>query len=106
MIIPGKIRLVIDNLQKAKFEAYIVGGCVRDLLMEKKPKDWDITTNAKPEEIEKIFNKAGYKTFYENKFGTVTAVIDSDDETLKNVEITPFRKEEKYSDKRHPDEVS
>src|SRR3989339_1832183 len=69
------------------FKAYLVGGCVRDILLNQKPKDWDITTNAKPEEIEKIFTeaglpagKAGYKTFYENKFGTVSVVIDSEDE--------------------------
>jgi len=80
----------------------LVGGCVRDLLLHAKPKDWDITTNATPEQIQELF----HKTIYENKFGTV-GVINEDvsDETLKIIEITPFRLESKYSDKRHPDEV-
>ncbi|MFH0803787.1 MAG: HD domain-containing protein, partial [Candidatus Tagabacteria bacterium] len=84
------------------FDAYLVGGCVRDLILGKTPKDWDITTNAKPEEIQKIFPE----TFYENEFGTVGVVTDSLDPTLKVIEITPYRREAKYSDKRHPDNVS
>jgi poly(A) polymerase/tRNA nucleotidyltransferase (CCA-adding enzyme) len=91
----------MEKLEKAKFGAYIVGGCVRDLLLDKKPKDWDITTNARPEQIRKLFPK----NFYENKFGTVDVITNSKDETLKIVEITPFRLEGKYSDKRHPDEI-
>ncbi len=99
---PAIILKNIKAIQGAGFEAYLVGGCVRDLILGRKPKDWDITTNAKPEEIQKLFPK----TVYENKFGTV-AVINKDvsDETLKVVEITPYRMEEKYSDKRHPDRV-
>ena len=84
------------------FLAYLVGGCVRDSLIGREPKDWDITTNAKPEEIIPLFTK----TVYENKFGTVTVVNEEvGDEKLKNVEITPFRTEAEYSDRRHPDEV-
>src|SRR3989344_4740940 len=88
-------------LEKAGYQAYLVGGCVRDLLRGVKPKDWDITTDAKPEEIQKLF----LKTFYENKFGTVAVVTDSENESLKTIEITPFRLEAKYTDKRHPDKV-
>ncbi|MEK7596352.1 MAG: HD domain-containing protein [Patescibacteria group bacterium] len=99
--IPKEIKRVYGALKNAGYEAYLVGGCVRDLLSGKKPKDWDITTNARPEEIEKLYEKS----FYENQFGTVSAITDSEDETLKVVEITPFRLESKYSDKRHPDEV-
>jgi len=69
MVIPKEVKSVIDDLQKAGFEAYIVGGCVRDFLLEKEPKDWDVTTNAKPEEIQKVFPDS----FYENNFLTVTA---------------------------------
>jgi poly(A) polymerase/tRNA nucleotidyltransferase (CCA-adding enzyme) len=100
--IPPIISQTIKVLQDAGFEAFLVGGCVRDLLLCKKPKDWDITTNATPEQIQELF----HKTIYENKFGTV-GVINEDvsDETLKIIEITPFRLESKYSDKRHPDEV-
>ena len=68
MIIPKEIKSVIEKLQKAGFEAYVVGGCVRDFLLGKEPKDWDVTTNAKPEEIQKIFPDS----FYENSFLTVT----------------------------------
>jgi len=92
MEIPKEAKSIIEELIKRKFEAFIVGGCVRDLLMNKKPKDWDITTNAKPEEIQKIFPKS----FYANKFGTVT---------VNDVEITTYRIDEKYSDKRHPDKI-
>src|SRR4030042_5464563 len=101
MTIPKEVNLIIDKLQKNKFEAYIVGGCVRDLLLNQKPKDWDITTNAGPEKIQKLFPKS----FSENKFGTVTVITKSKDKTLKTIEITPFRLEGKYSDKRHPDEI-
>ena len=92
MTIPSEVKSIIEKLQKANYEAYAVGGCVRDLLRGVKPKDWDVTTNAKPEEIQKIFPKS----FYANKFGTVT---------VKEVEITTYRIDEKYSDKRHPDKI-
>ena len=101
MTIPKEINLILEKLKKNKHEAYIVGGCVRDLLLGQKPKDWDITTNAKPEQIRKLFPK----NFYENKFGTVTIITNSKDASLKTIEITPFRLEGKYSDKRHPDEI-
>src|SRR3989344_5300145 len=84
-----------------KFQAYLVGGCVRDLLLGREPKDWDITTNANPQEIQKIFPNS----VYENKFGTVGVKNDSADEKLKIIEITAFRLEGKYTDKRHPDEI-
>ncbi len=100
--IPKEILDTLKTLTKQGYKAYIVGGCVRDLMLHKKPKDWDITTNATPEQIMSLFTN----TFYENKFGTVGVVIDNvSDETLKTVEITPFRKESGYSDHRHPDIV-
>jgi tRNA nucleotidyltransferase (CCA-adding enzyme) len=100
--VPKEVSYVTEGLQKAGFEVYLVGGCVRDLLMEREPKDWDITTNAKPEEVISLFEK----TVYENKFGTV-AVIQEDvsQETFRQIEVTPYRIEAKYSDFRHPDEV-
>jgi len=101
MEIPKEVKKVVEVLENNEFQAYIVGGCVRDLLLDKKPKDWDIATDAKPEEIEKLFSN-----FYSNnEFGTVTVITDSEDSTLKEIEITPFRIEEKYTDKRHPDQV-
>lgn len=100
--IPNEIVNCVKILENAGFEAYLVGGCVRDIFLGKKPKDWDITTNAKPENIQAIFPK----TVYENTFGTVAVVNDEvTDETLKIVEITPYRTETTYSDRRHPDQV-
>ena len=101
--IPKPIIEIIQKLEAAGFEAFVVGGCVRDLMLENPPaggpKDWDIATNAKPEEIMKIFPNS----FYENKFFTVG--IKTKDEKNPIVEITTFRIEQKYSDKRHPDKV-
>ncbi len=100
--IPNEIVNCVKTLENAGFEAYLVGGCVRDIFLGKKPKDWDITTNAKPENIQAIFPK----TVYENTFGTVAVVNEEvTDETLKIVEITPYRTETTYSDRRHPDQV-
>ena len=106
MKIPKEILEIIHKLLAADFEAYLVGGCVRDLLLENppagEPKDWDITTNAKPEEIQKLFKES----VYENEFGTVGIKTGSNDPTLKIVELTTFRKEGKYTDKRHPDTIT
>ena len=100
--IPIEVTRATQALQDGGFLAYIVGGCVRDLLMNRTPRDWDITTSATPEEIEKAFTK----TFYENDFGTVTVVNEETlDTTLKTLEITPFRSESNYKDHRHPEEV-
>ena len=99
--IPKEVQNIVKQLNSADFEAYIVGGCVRDLLLGIKPKDWDITTGATPEEIQKVFPDS----FYENKFGTVGVKTESEDTTLKVVEVTTFRTEAKYTDKRHPDRV-
>ncbi len=101
--IPKEILAIIAKLKENNFEAYLVGGCVRDLLLNKKPKDWDITTNALPEEILKIFPE---QSFYENKFFTVAVKTDSEDETLKLVEVTTYRSEENYFDKRHPAKIT
>lgn len=101
MIIPAEIKTILARLKSAGFEAHIVGGCVRDILLHKEPKDWDITTNAKPEEIQKLFPKS----FYENEFFTVGVQTQSENPSLKIVELTTFRSEMKYTDKRHPDKV-
>ncbi len=100
--IPKEIVNAVETLENAGYEAFLVGGCVRDILLGKKPKDWDITTNAKPEQIQAIFPK----TVYENTFGTVLVINEqTEDQTLKNIEITPYRTESTYSDRRHPKEV-
>lgn len=100
--IPKSIEKTLESLENSGFEAFLVGGCVRDILLGKKPKDWDITTNATPEEIQSVFPDS----FYENKFGTVGVKTGDKDKTLEIVEITPYRLEAEYSDHRHPDSVS
>jgi len=100
--IPSAVSRVTETLEKAGFEAYLIGGCVRDLLRGETPKDWDVTTNATPDRIIHLFDE----TFYENSFGTVgVANKDVSDETLAVVEVTPYRVEGAYTDKRRPDEV-
>ncbi|MDI6733890.1 MAG: CCA tRNA nucleotidyltransferase [Patescibacteria group bacterium] len=101
VVVPKEIKEIAGVLEKAGFEAYLVGGCVRDLLIGKKPKDWDVATNARPEEIQKLFSDS----VYENQFGTVGVKTESSDSTLKVIEVTTYRIEGKYTDKRHPDEV-
>lgn len=101
LAIPSEVRTVAETLKNAGFEAYLVGGCVRDLLIAREPKDWDVTTNANPEQIQALFQE----TFYENTFGTVGVVTESENPKLKVIEITPYRIEGAYSDARRPDEV-
>lgn len=92
----------IEKIEQAGLEAYLVGGCVRDLLMGKIPNDFDITTDALPEEIMKIFPEAKY----ENDFGTVILAHKNDKgEVLSVFEITTYRSESGYRDHRRPDEV-
>ena len=100
--IPSEVKTIAKELAQNGFEAYLVGGCVRDLVMGREPKDWDIATDANPEKIQKIFPDS----VYENSFGTVGVKTEADDSRLKIVEITTFRLEGRYTDKRHPDEVT
>lgn len=101
MELPKELLEVIRKLNNAGFEGYAVGGCVRDLLLDKEPKDWDITTNAKPEQIQKLFPEH----VYENTFGTVAIKTGSKKSELALIEVTPYRIEGKYTDKRHPDSI-
>ncbi|MCF7815789.1 MAG: HD domain-containing protein [Candidatus Pacebacteria bacterium] len=101
--IPKEVQHIADTLEHRGFEAYLVGGCVRDLLIGKTPKDWDITTTAHPTEIESLFPE----TFLNNDYGTVGIVNpETEDPTLKVVEVTPYRTESEYSDSRRPDSVN
>ncbi len=96
IILPDQIKWVIDHLKEAGFEAFVVGGCTRDSLMGREPKDWDVTTSALPEQIQKTFPES----FYNNVFGTVGVHADGG-----VVEVTTYRSEGAYTDKRHPDKV-
>jgi putative nucleotidyltransferase with HDIG domain len=96
------IKQIADRLTAAGFEPYLVGGCLRDLLLVgRKPKDWDIAVNARPEKIQRIFPES----VYENQFGTVAVKTGSEDPAMAIVEVTMFRREGRYSDKRHPDSI-
>lgn len=98
--VPQTIFSYYKKFQNAGFEIYFVGGCVRNLLMEKDVKDWDLTTNATPEQILELFPDG----FYDNTFGTVGIPLDENGE--KHVlEVTTFRTEQGYSDRRRPDVV-
>ncbi len=101
--IPLEVRKISDTLETAGFEAYLVGGCVRDLVVGKEPKDWDITTNAHPDQIQALFPES----FCNNDFGTVGVKNEeTQDVRLKVVEVTPYRSEGTYSDARRPDHVT
>lgn len=99
--IPNVIFDIIEKLNKKGFETYIVGGCLRDLMLKREINDWDITTSARPEEIQKLFKKS----IYENHFGTVGVITGSKENNLKIVEVTTFRLESSYLDKRHPENI-
>ena len=100
-IIPSDAIRVIETLNNSGYEAYLVGGCVRDMLMGVEPHDWDICTNAKPEETKRVMKEHKIYTFDSGiKHGTITAVINGE-----NYEVTTYRSEADYSDGRHPDKV-
>lgn len=101
--IPLSIKKIGTTLEQAGFEAYLVGGCVRDMLLGKEPKDWDFTTNAHPDQIQALFPDS----FCNNDYGTVGVKNEEEaDERLKVVEVTPYRSESGYSDSRRPDTVT
>lgn len=95
--IPENINFVLETIEKAGAQAYIVGGCVRDMILGKKPFDFDITTNALPEKIVSLFEHTICTGL---KHGTVTVMIDG-----QPIEVTTYRTEGGYSDSRHPDSV-
>lgn len=106
--IPQNVTDVLMTLEKAGFEAYCVGGCVRDLFIGRTPKDWDATTNATPEQIQELFEDS----FYENDFGTVGVKVapflphGKNDREHDIIEVTTYRTETTYSDRRRPDTVA
>lgn len=98
--IPDHVLSIVQTLTKAGHQAYIVGGSVRDILIGLTPKDWDITTDALPDTIQKLFPDSAY----ENDFGTVAVKVRFEDH-VEIVEVTTFRTEGNYQDNRHPDSV-
>ena len=96
--LPEKVRMIIDTLQNSGFEAYAVGGCVRDSILGREPEDWDITTSAMPDEIKSLFDRT-FDTGIEH--GTVTVLVDKE-----GFEVTTYRIDGEYEDSRHPKEVT
>ena len=97
--IPVDVSLILNILKSNGFMAYVVGGCVRDSILNRKPKDWDICTDATPQSIISVFNN--YKVIPTGlKHGTITVVINN-----INYEVTTFRIDGDYSDSRRPDDV-
>ena len=102
--LPEAIKNIFSIFKKNGFEIYLVGGAVRDFLLGKNPKNFDFTTNATPEKIQSLFPNS----FYNNNYGTVSIPVEMEGlSSLKKtiVEITPFRKEEDYTDFRHPEKI-
>lgn len=94
--LPKEVSELLSKFKKNKFQIYVVGGAIRDALLNKQVDNWDFTTNATPEQIKKLFPDA----FYNNVYGTVSIPQDK-----IIFEITPFRKESDYSDSRHPEKI-
>lgn len=98
MRIPEKVRLIIESLEQHGYEAYAVGGCVRDTLLGREPEDWDITTSARPEQVKSIFHRTVDTGI---QHGTVTVMLGKE-----GFEVTTYRIDGSYSDGRHPDQVA
>ena len=96
--LPRKVIMIINNLQLHGYEAFAVGGCVRDSILCRKPEDWDITTSARPEEIKRLFRRT-VDTGIEH--GTVTVMIGRE-----GFEVTTYRVDGLYEDSRHPKDVT
>ena len=96
--LPENVNRIITTLQKHGYEAYAVGGCVRDTLLGREPGDWDITTSAMPEETKELFDKT-FDTGIEH--GTITVLLDGE-----GYEVTTYRIDGEYEDSRHPKEVT
>lgn len=95
--LPDKVRLIIAQLEAAGYEAYAVGGCVRDSLLGREPSDWDVTTSAKPQQVKAVFRHT-IDTGIQH--GTVTVMLDRE-----GFEVTTYRIDGEYEDSRHPKEV-
>lgn len=96
--IPDKVNMIIEELIRHGYEAYVVGGCVRDMVLGRDPEDWDITTSATPMEVKKIFRRTVDTGI---QHGTVTVMVDK-----SHYEVTTYRLDGEYEDSRHPKEVS
>ena len=95
--LPGKVKFIINTLIQAGYEAYAVGGCIRDSILGRTPGDWDITTSASPQQVKELFPKTVDTGI---QHGTVTVLEGSE-----GFEVTTYRIDGEYEDQRHPKEV-
>ena len=98
MNIPEPARKIIDRLNEHGYEAYVVGGCVRDMILKREPGDWDITTSALPEQVKALFRRTVDTGI---QHGTVTVMIEKE-----GFEVTTYRVDGEYHDGRHPEKVT
>ena len=96
--LPEKVKFIIDTITAAGFEAFAVGGCIRDSILGREPNDWDITTSAKPEQVKALFRRTIDTGI---AHGTVTIMLDKE-----GFEVTTYRIDGEYEDSRHPKEVT
>ena len=97
MRLPETVRDILNKLETAGFQAYAVGGCVRDSILGKEPDDWDLTTDARPEEVKALFPRTVDTGL---QHGTVTVLLGGE-----GYEVTTYRIDGSYSDGRHPDSI-
>ena len=97
IVLPEKVKYIIETITKAGYEAYAVGGCVRDCLLGRRPDDWDITTSASPWQVKALFRRTIDTGI---KHGTVTVMLEEE-----GFEVTTYRIDGEYADSRHPSEV-
>ena len=95
--LPEKVKFIIDTITAAGYEAFAVGGCIRDSILGREPNDWDITTSAKPEQVKALFRRTIDTGI---AHGTVTIMLDKE-----GFEVTTYRIDGEYEDSRHPKEV-
>lgn len=98
ILLPEKVKFIIDTITEAGFEAFAVGGCIRDSILGREPNDWDITTSAKPEQVKALFRRTIDTGI---AHGTVTVMLDKE-----GFEVTTYRIDGEYEDSRHPKEVT
>ena len=96
--LPEKVKFIIDTIMDAGYEAYAVGGCVRDSILGRVPDDWDITTSATPHQVKELFKRT-IDTGIQH--GTVTVMLEKE-----GFEVTTYRIDGEYEDSRHPKEVT
>ena len=101
--LPVNVKKIIRTLQNAGFDAYAVGGCVRDVMLGRKPADWDVTTNARPEQVKKLFRRTIDTGI---KHGTVTVMMNDANQAYRGYEVTTYGIDGEYEDSRHPKEVT